>query len=110
MKRTRLKNKNKHAANDKRVKAELRKRYDPFACIFCGREESEYTVIDAAHLLGKGAYPEYRTVVENVVPACRDCHFKYDDNYHFRFEQDEHHNLTEMKERIKADEFQPLCR
>ena len=109
LKRTPFKRKPpKHAAKDKKVKDELRKRYDPFCCLFCGVYESEYTIIDAAHLLGKGPHPEYRTVVENLIPLCRTCHSAYDQNAEIRDRMDVYHGLDGMKERIKAGEFRPF--
>jgi hypothetical protein len=57
--------------NEKAI-ASVRRKVKEQVCISCG-----YPYVDAAHILGKGRYPELRNHPLNVVPLCRLCHDYY---------------------------------
>lgn len=63
----------------------------PCRCAICGREYNR-AQLDAAHLLPKSIYPEYKTEMWCLVLLCRgigtlNCHRQYDDNLKFRQKQ-----------------------
>lgn len=51
----------------------------PHYCFHCGKYlGSEPKAIYFSHILSRGAHPALRCDEENIVLACRDCHYIYD--------------------------------
>lgn len=46
-------------------------------CEVCG-VKVEFAPHTFSHILGKGAYPDFRLLLENLFLACFDCHFSWD--------------------------------
>lgn len=57
----------------------------PKTCCVCGSRDT----IQAAHLLPRSTYPEYYTEPWNIVPMCRNCHYKFDNQRRFRYNRHE---------------------
>lgn len=64
-------------------------------CIICGNG-----AVDGAHLLPRSLFPEYYTEEWNIVPMCRCCHNRYDNDLSFRQRQ------TKLYNRIKENDPQ----
>lgn len=64
-------------------------------CIICGNQ-----AVDGAHLLPRSLFPEYYTKEWNIVPMCRYCHNRYDNDLSFRQEQ------TRLYNRVKENDPQ----
>jgi 5-methylcytosine-specific restriction endonuclease McrA len=68
-------------------------------CIICGSE-----AVDAAHLLPRSLFPEYYTEEWNIVPMCRQCHDRFDNDLSFRQKQ------SGLYERVKEHDEQAAYR
>lgn len=73
------------------------KRGLPHQCIICGGE-----AVDAAHLLPRSLFPEYYTEEWNIVPMCRCCHNRYDNDLSFRQKQTKIYDLIKEHDQQAA--------
>ena len=62
-----------------KIKASL-----PKVCYICGRNCN----CEGAHILPRSTFPEYYTLPTNLIPLCKECHFKFDNDLSFRQEQE----------------------
>ena len=61
-----------------KIKASL-----PKVCYICGRNCN----CEGAHILPRSTFPEYYTLLTNLIPLCKECHFKFDNDLEFRQNQ-----------------------
>lgn len=86
----------KHRAKKLREFDAVKRNLSEYCCI-CGR-----TATDAAHLLPRSLYPEYYSEDWNIVPMCRCCHNRYDNDLSFRQKQIELYNRVKEKDEQAA--------
>ena len=56
----------------------------PKVCFICGRNCN----CEGAHILPRSTFPEYYTLQTNLIPLCKECHFKFDNDLEFRQNQE----------------------
>lgn len=85
-------------AQKNRELAKIKKELSPFCCI-CGRP-----AVDLMHILPRSSHSEYYTERWNIVPGCRECHNKFDNDLQFRQKQ------TKLFNRVKQHDPQAAAR
>lgn len=55
----------------------------PKVCFICGRNCN----CEGAHIFPRSTFPEYYTLPTNLIPLCKECHFKFDNDLEFRQQQ-----------------------
>ena len=63
-----------------KIKASL-----PKVCYICDRN----CICEGAHILPRSTFPEYYTLPKNLIPLCKECHFKFDNDLKFRQQQEQ---------------------
>jgi hypothetical protein len=76
-----------------KIKASL-----PKVCYICGRN----CICEGAHILPRSTFPEYYTLSKNLIPLCKECHFKYDNNLDFRQEQEHIFEIAKEIDKLAA--------
>ena len=56
----------------------------PKVCYICGSNCN----CEGAHILPRSTFPEYYTLQTNLIPLCKECHFKFDNDLKFRKDQE----------------------
>lgn len=78
----------------------------PNICAICGKTY-DISLLDAAHLLPKSIFPEYKTEDWIIILACRglgtnNCHNKYDNDKEFRQKQTHLYEIVKAHDELAA--------